>query len=82
MSLYLDLETDRWHDEDEGRDHVDWLTLKLDGRRVSFHCEHLWRDGTRRVDPEAGISFRTTDLDAVIDALVRLRNELPKGTDT
>lgn len=82
MSTYLDLETDRWHDEDENRDHVDWLTLKVDGRRVSFHCEYLTREGTRRVDPEAGISFRTDDLESVIDALTRLRDELPKGSPT
>lgn len=82
MSTYLDLETDRWHDDEEGRDHVEWLTLKVDWGRVSFACETLHRDGIRRIDPEAGISFRTTDLDAVIDALVRLRNELPKGSPT
>jgi hypothetical protein len=87
VSTYLDLETDRFYDDEGCAEHADWMTIKSSrgGGSVSISREYLCRDGSRRVDPEAGISFHTRHLDAVIDALVRLRADLPglhKRSDT
>lgn len=80
MSTFLDLETDRYYDDEGCAEHAEWMTIKISrgGGSVSISREYLCRDGSRRVDPEAGISFHTTHLDAVIDALVRIRTELPR----
>jgi hypothetical protein len=77
MSTYLDLETDRFYDDDECREHADWMTIGFDHGHVSIKRENLTRLGQRRVDPASGISFRAEHLDAVIDALVRVRADLP-----
>lgn len=80
MSIYLDLETDRYYDEEECRDRVEWMTVKLDRTYISIGREYTIHDGSRRVDCDAGISFSTKHLDPVIDALVRLRADAKDPT--
>lgn len=79
MSMYLDLETDRWSDDEECCEHVEWITIVGEHRHVHIRREQADRDGARRIDPEAGLYFHAKHLDAVIEALTRLRADLPAG---
>ena len=78
MSTYLDIETDRFHDEEDGGDYVEWTTVKLCPWGSSVHIKRELASPRyeRHVDPEAGISLHTKHLDALIDSLVRLRADL------
>lgn len=80
MSRYLDLETYRWHDEEEARDRVEWMTIGLDREAVTIGREDLACDGTRRRDHDAGVTFNARHLDAVIDALTRIRADLGRAS--
>lgn len=77
MSTYLDLETDRYYDDEECRECAEWLTIKFEHSHVAIRRDDIGLRGVRRVDPSAGISFRIQHIDAVIDALVRIRADLP-----
>jgi hypothetical protein len=82
MSTYLDIETYRHHDEEAGGDYVEWTTVKLSPWvTVSINRESASPRRERRVDPAAGISLNAQHLDALIDALVRLRADLTPACD-
>ena len=77
MSTYLDMETDRYHDDERGGDYADWLTIKYEHGHVHISREYITARGERRVDPEAGITFRRGHLDVILDALARIRVDVP-----
>jgi hypothetical protein len=61
----------------------EWITVHLwgEGTAVSMAREAIIYDGTRRVDPDAGLCFDVKHLPALIEALQKVQASVPSSVE-